>query len=305
MLNSDTTTNGKLLFRDLSQCVDIHVGHQVVECVVPFIFMRAKSYFTLIRITVPAWKLSQGTVTNYSSNNQTKLTIVILGNIQSSFSNILQRFRRKGLAWPKNFIGNYQDFIALLQLRDRDPLILFATDDFQLVVGSTFEVATIGKINAIDALDAVVIHLFDGLETCWRANLHTYSQIARGHISMLGRNECIPSHARIHAPNILVIPRIRELIIAIHEDHARLRRLPGRGADQIPQIARAHGFLDLALPDQIPVGIVLDRLHKPVGDADRQVRVLNLARRAFDRDELLDIGMVVVEHEHQGTAPAV
>src|SRR5579883_791538 len=115
MLNSDTTTtNGKLLFGDLSERVYIHVRHQVVECVVPFIFMRAKSYFTLIRVTVPVWKLSQGTVTNYSPNNQTKPTIVILGNIQSSFSNILQRFRRKVLAWPKTFIGNYQDFITLL-----------------------------------------------------------------------------------------------------------------------------------------------------------------------------------------------
>ena len=71
-------------------------------------------------------------------------------------------------------------------------------------------------------------------------------------------------------------------------------------ADLAPEVPRADGLLDLAVPDQIPRGIGLDGGHERIGDADGQVRVIDALEVALDVDELLDVRMAVVDHQHQG-----
>jgi hypothetical protein len=57
---------------------------------------------------------------------------------------------------------------------------------------------------------------------------------------------------------------------------ARIGAGPGGMADLLPQIARLDGLGDLAVgaADQLPVGVVLDRLQEGVGHPHRVVRVL-------------------------------
>ena len=71
-------------------------------------------------------------------------------------------------------------------------------------------------------------------------------------------------------------------------------------ADLAPEVTRPDGLPDLAVPDKIPRGIGLDRSHERIGDADGQVRVIDALEVALDVDELLDVRMTVVDHQHQG-----
>src|SRR5579885_782718 len=116
------------------------------------------------------------------------------------------------------------------------------------MIGCAFKIAAIGKFHTIDALEAIVIHFFDGLETAGRADFHTWLQVTCIGISMFGGNKSSAGDTWIHAPDVLVIPCIRLFIVAIYKDHARLRRLPRRRAYQVPQVARADRPLHLALP---------------------------------------------------------
>src|SRR6185312_16301265 len=111
------------------------------------------------------------------------------------------------------------------------------------------------------------------------------------------------------------------------ELHARVGTLPGRLRHLAEEVARLHGLVDLAVgdPDEVPVGVGLDRAHEFVGDAHRVVGVLVLDRvgvlavevhveagvaqrtrllllGGLAPDELLDVGVVGVEDDHLGGA---
>ena len=108
---------------------------------------------------------------------------------------------------------------------------------------------------------------------------------------------------------------------------ARIGALPGGVGDLIHQLAGLDGLDRLAVDaaDQVPVLVVLDGLHELVGDPDRVVGVLELDRGEGVRvqahvevgglqrggllllvglapDELLDVRVVDVEHDHLGRA---
>ena len=106
--------------------------------------------------------------------------------------------------------------------------------------------------------------------------------------------------ARVHADDLLVVPGIRLGVVPVDEDEARLTSRPGRVADLVPEVARPYGLLDLTVPDKIPRGIGLDGSHERIGDADGQVRVIDALEVALDVDELLDVRMAVIDHQHQG-----
>src|SRR5262249_60684915 len=84
---------------------------------------------------------------------------------------------------------------------------------------------------------------------------------------------------------------------------ARLAGGPGALADQVPQLPGGERLPHLPVPDQLPLPAGLDRFHEAVGDADREVGVVDPGEVLLDGDELLDVRVVVVEHQHQG-APA-
>src|SRR6266851_7036783 len=102
--------------------LNVHICYEAIEYVIPVIFMRAKAYFTLVRMIPVIRECSQGTITKHCTYNQTKFTVVITGNIQFSLGNIVASFLGKVLARPEGFIGDNQDFLTLLQFGERHPL---------------------------------------------------------------------------------------------------------------------------------------------------------------------------------------
>src|SRR5581483_4205298 len=110
--------------------------------------------------------------------------------------------------------------------------------------------------------------------------------------------------AWVHAADVLVVPGVRFLVVPVHEDDAGLGAAPSRGADEVPQVAGLQRLLDLALPLEFPVAVAPHRVHERIGHADRQVGVVDPAQVLLDGDELFDVRVVVVEHQHQRAAPA-
>ena len=113
--------------------------------------------------------------------------------------------------------------------------------------------------------------------------------------------------ARVRGPDR---PRGRAgvpVVDGVVELHAGVGAGPGGVADLVPELARLDGLGDLAVsaPDQLPVGIGLDRRQEGVGDPDRVVRVLardgevglavpvGVVGRELDRGETLHC---VLEH---------
>src|SRR5690606_30243209 len=72
------------------------------------------------------------------------------------------------------------------------------------------------------------------------------------------------------------------------------RALPGAGG-----LLRRSG---LGAVHQFDLGAVAHRLHEGVGDADRDVEVLEVAA-VLGVDELLDVGVVAAQHRHLRAAP--
>src|SRR6266487_4909106 len=293
MLDGNTAFTNNLFFDERTMRVNFHVRHQIFERVIPANFVRAKDNFALIRMAVTIRHFAQCTIAQYSTNDQAKIAVIKVGSFEVVFGDILLRFRWKVLSWPKCFVAHDEYLIALGQLRDGHPLVLFVAYNLKFVIGGTFQIATIGKIYAIDVLQTIVIQLLDRLKSGRCANLHSYLQVACRSISMLSRNKSITSDTRIHTTNILVVPGIGLFIVAVNKHHTRLRRLPGRGTDQIPQLACRNSLPDLALPGQLPVSVIFNCLHEGVGDADGEVGVLDLACRTLDCDKLFNVGMRV------------
>ena len=63
-------------------------------------------------------------------------------------------------------------------------------------------------------------------------------------------------------------------------------------------MAGANGLLHLALPAELPVGVLLHCLHKGIRDTDGEIGMLDLARGTLHRNELFDIRVIVVQHDH-------
>jgi hypothetical protein len=120
------------------------------------------------------------------------------------------------------------------------------------------------------------------------------------------------------------VPRVDGRVVL----HARVGTAPGRLRRLTQQVARGQRLDDRAVGarGQVPVLVRLGGLHEGVRDAHGVVRVLVLdrspvgrverhvvARRLEDArllllarlapDELLDVGMIDVEHDHLGCAP--
>ena len=125
-------------------------------------------------------------------------------------------------------------------------------------------------------------------------------------------------------------PRVRARVPVVDdrvELDARIGAAPGRIGDLVHEVACAHGLDDFTggARRQVPVAVGLDRAHELVGQAHRVVGVLVLDRgpvRRVERhvvagllerarllllarlapDELLDVGVIDVEHDHLGRA---
>ena len=63
-------------------------------------------------------------------------------------------------------------------------------------------------------------------------------------------------------------------------------------------MAGTNRFLNLVLPDQIPVCILFHRFHELIGDTDRKIGMFNLSGGALHCDELFYIRMVIIQHDH-------
>src|SRR5579885_1151038 len=96
--------------------VDIHVRHQLCECIVPAIFMTAKSHYALVRVAIPILQFTQCTITQYSSYYQAKLAVIVVGSVEFLSGDILYRFSGETLTWPKSLVGYNQYLITLVQL---------------------------------------------------------------------------------------------------------------------------------------------------------------------------------------------
>src|SRR5207248_7810086 len=110
-------------------------------------------------------------------------------------------------------------------------------------------------------------------------------------------------HARVHAAYVLEVMGIRVALITLHEHDAGLGGVPGGGADLVPDVAGPHRAHGLALPLQVPGQVGLDGGHEGVADAQAHVGVLDhdgapIGADALGGDELFDVRVVVVEHEH-------
>ena len=116
-----------------------------------------------------------------------------------------------------------------------------------------------------------------------------------------------------------------EVVVAtdgVEEQDAGLGEVVGGLHDGVPQLPGRHAAVDpLAVVTlvgagghdlaagagavhQIPVGVVLQRLHEGVGDADRDVEVVPAARGALGGDEVQHVRMVDAQHAHLGATAA-
>ena len=119
----------------------------------------------------------------------------------------------------------------------------------------------------------------------------------------------------------LAVTQVVVLVDAVQEQHARFGVVVGAAHDLVPQRAGAHAAVDpqavgalegaglllrragLGTVHQVDLGVVLHRTHEGVGDADRDVEVLQVAL-VLGVDEGLDVGMVAAQHAHLRAAPA-
>ena len=86
----------------------------------------------------------------------------------------------------------------------------------------------------------------------------------------------------------------------VQEERAGFAVVMRVGDDLVEQVARPHRAPDLpvARVHQREVGVGLNRLHKGVGDADGDVEVADVAFFFLARHELLDIGVIDLQHGH-------
>ena len=84
----------------------------------------------------------------------------------------------------------------------------------------------------------------------------------------------------------------------VDEDHPRLGEVIGRAHDPVPQVARLERAMDLAVKDQIPGPVGLDRLDEAIGDQNRKVEIAQPRRVGLGRDEFLDVRMVAAHRRH-------
>ncbi|MNC37778.1 hypothetical protein D3C75_863520 [compost metagenome] len=134
--------------------------------------------------------------------------------------------------------------------------------------------------------------------------------------------------AGIGADNRVEIPAVGHLVVIFHKHHAGFGGFPGGFDNGMPYVTGFDGFVYLhclalgfplvqvAVPygivfavrgireHQIPIQILLYRLHKAVADAHGEIGVGDLVHGLFDGDEVQQVRMPVVHHQHQGSAPA-
>ncbi len=110
--------------------------------------------------------------------------------------------------------------------------------------------------------------------------------------------------AGITAADRLAITKIVLRIDAVDEDHAGLGSFVGRAHDAVPQIARPHAAIDLAVEFQIPMRIGIHRVHERVAHQHGEIEIGEPSRRALGVDEGLDVGMVDGQRRHHRAAPA-
>jgi hypothetical protein len=127
--------------------------------------------------------------------------------------------------------------------------------------------------------------------------------------------------ARVGRTDGFAVTEVVVLVDAVEEQHARLGMVVGAAHDLVPQLARAHAAVDpqavaaleralflLRRPGfgavhQLDLAVVHQRAHEDVGDADRQVEVLQVAF-VLGVDEELDVGVVAAQHAHLCAAAA-
>ncbi len=126
---------------------------------------------------------------------------------------------------------------------------------------------------------------------------------------------------RVGRRDRLAVAEVVVGVDAVEEQHAGLGVVVGRAHDLVPQLARAQPAVDPqaigALPGafgllrrcglgavhELDLGVGLHGLHEGVGDADREVEILQVAA-VLGVDELLDVGVVAAQHAHLRAAAA-
>ena len=191
-----------------------------------------------------------------------------------------------------------------------------------------------------DAHDFVV---FVPVEARLRAEriAHERRQVDRAQQARAVRRQRLLA-ARVGRADVLAPPVVVHLVDAVDEDESGLGVVVRRDHDHVPQMPRADVAVDLARDEAVvaarrscgasairarppvsassrsifvlfldvdrehqrPVGIVLNRVHEPVGDQQRQVELAQAPVLALGADEFLDVRVAHVERAHLRAAAA-
>ena len=71
----------------------------------------------------------------------------------------------------------------------------------------------------------------------------------------------------------------------------------------VPEFLGIHGMEHLTIPLELPLTPKLYLGHQGIRNTDGEVRVVELLEVPLPVDELHNIRVIIVEHQHQGPAP--
>ena len=168
---------------------------------------------------------------------------------------------------------------------------------------------------------------------------HEFGQVDRAQQAGAVRGQWLLS-AGVGGADVLAEPVVVHLIDLVDEDEARLGEVVGGRHDHVPQVTGLEGAVDLAgdqagtvgqitvllgplaphdlggvgeidvgglllahREGELPLGVVLDRLHELGGDQQGQVELAQPAVFALGADEVHDVGMADLEGGHLRAAP--
>ena len=109
--------------------------------------------------------------------------------------------------------------------------------------------------------------------------------------------------ARVGGADLLAVGEVVRGVDAVDEDDARLGVVVGGAHDAVPERARRHRAVDLAVEDEVPRLVVAHGANEGVRHQHRQVEVAQAGRIGLGVDEGLDVGMVAAQRRHHGAAP--
>ena len=108
--------------------------------------------------------------------------------------------------------------------------------------------------------------------------------------------------ARVGCRNGFAIGQIIGLVDAIDENHTWLSVIIGRLHNLVPQVTRLHRAVNLVVKHQFPRPVCFDRLHKGIGDENRDIEHPQPRRIRFGGDKIFDVWVVAAHRCHHRAA---